>query len=344
MKTEGRRELLFDALKFLAITMVCVWHVIYRAADWDKCRLSYCVNFMLGVNMPLFFAISGYFSRGLMRELNFQKLLNRVVTYAWPIASFGLIVFVNEMHSGLAFAMGRCVNFIVFGAWFFWCLIFCECSVFVIHWIAMKWFPKRRKTCIIGGMIVLFLVIWCIPYGLWYAIAMMPFYWFGLYGLPQMLNQIKGNLVLGAVMICVYTCITLLQGNIITNGISFYWNRMWLLDFTVYGLLLMVARFVIGVIGILACIAAMQFLVRKISVFARMCESFGLGRYTLGIFFVHSFLIAFMFSRFQIEACSLKVLIGVVVCLLSHCIVALSSMIPAVKFGLWGPRRVVKCP
>lgn len=71
------RDLFFDAVKFVAMFMVIWWYVLQCVQD--RAVLSYAVNFIVGVNMPLFFLLSGYLLSaafvGITRKYNWLRFV-----------------------------------------------------------------------------------------------------------------------------------------------------------------------------------------------------------------------------------------------------------------------------
>ena len=79
MKT---RDLFFDVAKFFAILMVVFGHV--QTASQMTWGAPYIKNFIIGVNMPLFFAISGYFTRRMDSTGSWRYLVIRIANLLWP--------------------------------------------------------------------------------------------------------------------------------------------------------------------------------------------------------------------------------------------------------------------
>lgn len=89
-------------VKFLAMFMVVYWHVIsYRPGFELSSRPSYAANFIIAVNMPLFFMVSGFFSRHLHESGNWAKLAARLKLYFWPVVVFSLSNRFVELDAGV---------------------------------------------------------------------------------------------------------------------------------------------------------------------------------------------------------------------------------------------------
>lgn len=87
------RDPLFDLVKAVAMFMVVLSHTISYRIGFDFSSMpSRILDFIMVVNMPLFFMISGFFSRRLHAEGDWGKLANRAISYVWPLAFFAMVV------------------------------------------------------------------------------------------------------------------------------------------------------------------------------------------------------------------------------------------------------------
>ena len=79
---EKKRDPIIDVAKAVAMFMVVYLYVMFYRPGCDlRDNPSYAINFIISVAMPLFFMISGYFSRCLHESGDVVKLLNRFILY-----------------------------------------------------------------------------------------------------------------------------------------------------------------------------------------------------------------------------------------------------------------------
>ena len=188
-----RRDIGFDVAKFLAMFMVVYSHVVSYRLGFDHVTMpSYAMNFIQSVNMPLFFIISGYFAQHLHETRNINKLVDRLVKYFWPMIFFAVFytmidwLFLDKI--GVLEVPALMLKKFLFCGWFFYSLAICD----IITYLVCKYGnvgSRRLFACGIGFLMLLFTSGIC-----WYsapAVAMIPFYWFGLWVLPFLLSKPK---------------------------------------------------------------------------------------------------------------------------------------------------------
>jgi hypothetical protein len=56
-------------------------------ADWSV----YMENAKIGVNMPVFFVMAGYFAAATYRNFKWSKIVSHVVSYMWPHVTIPLV-------------------------------------------------------------------------------------------------------------------------------------------------------------------------------------------------------------------------------------------------------------
>lgn len=83
------RDPYFDLVKAIGITMVVFCHIMVIAPDgmfpvWIN-------NFRIGMNMPIFFVISGYFAWPMVEALNWRKLVRNIRAYLTPALFAGVV-------------------------------------------------------------------------------------------------------------------------------------------------------------------------------------------------------------------------------------------------------------
>ena len=197
MHKENKRDVTFDLARALAMFMVIYSHVMFYRPGFElKTMPSYSVNFIMIVAMPLFFMVSGYFSCHLHQYGNWKKLFNRYIAYFWPMAFFALVFMCFS-----AFVLNRipvsqiplkAVKHFLFAGWFFQVLAICDGITFIAFRCGVLW--QKIGVCLLGYGVCLV----CAE-RIWYVgrvIPMIPFYWFGLLFLPEIMKNTRLFLVL----------------------------------------------------------------------------------------------------------------------------------------------------
>lgn len=285
----GDRDATFDLAKALAIFMVVYWHVMSYRTDFELATTpSYAANFIIVVNMPMFFMISGFFSRRLHEGGCWIKLLNRFIMYFWPMAISKLFFICYDSLVLGEFPITempfRVLRSFLFQGWFFQSLAFCDAITFITFRFDRLW--QRVSISLLGYAICL------VGSGrLWYVgnvVPMIPFYWFGLIFLPYIVKDriwFAASACLGA---CVMIIVTFFCGNVATNGLGFYWDKFDVLHPEMLKAANLVIRLFVGGLGSLAILWGLRTAIRRFTFLERLAP---LGQETLGIFFLQGWLI-----------------------------------------------------
>ena len=286
------RETFFDLVKFFAMLMVVYGHVMgYRMGFDLKTMPSYAENFIVIVNMPLFFIISGYFSNRLHCSYMWCKLWKRLLKYYRPIIFFSFLFAVIECllehRYSIRYIPLEALKKILFCNWFFFALAGCDIITFIAVGIADRF---GRKWAL-SFCLVAFLSCMSMAGRVWYTgniVAMIPFYWFGLCLLPII---VRNNRVLGVTTLIgggVCILFTFFLGNVAVNGLGFYWDRfdLWCPQFD--KAMHMMMRIVFGVAGSLFVIGLVRM---SLKVFPYLSALSFLGLETLGIYLIQGWLI-----------------------------------------------------
>ena len=295
MKKE--RNSYFDVMKAVAIFMVLLSHVIFYRDDYDIKNMPSCIlNFIISVNMPLFFIISGCFARNLHRSLEFRKLGNRLLSYFCPFAFFSIAFSVIESvvfgkYSWSAIPIWAIKKFL-FNGWFFYALAGCD----IITYVACRF----GKTRVLKAVIALLSFIVCMVLNgrvlyVGSIVSMIPFYWFGLLLLPKILEQQKLFFAIGLLGAGVLAFVTFFSGNIGTNGLGFYWDRFDIFNPQLIKIFNMLARYFIGIIGSLFLFMAVRMVLNGLPLLSKV-SMFGME--TLGIYLVQDAVIHEVVNKF----------------------------------------------
>lgn len=279
------RNPFFDVLKFFAILLVVYGHV--GGAFGCSFGSPFINNFIVGVNMPLFFALSGYFSAKTIEVGDWKKLGRHLVGYFWPAASISVVfaVFVIGFHlpeceNGL---IGYAVRRFFFAAWFLWCLAIC----FVLTFVCM--YPK--SNLIKGVMWLMVLLLLPSVSGMWHGAnvrEMLPHFCFGALVLRRW--ESWKNWKVGAGCLLLYLITVAVPNGATSNWRSFYGQPSTWAAFLHDGRLAVfyLARLANGMIGTLGIMWLFQVAVERSNLVARLAP---LGRTTLGVYLLHHWLL-----------------------------------------------------
>ena len=293
---EKKRDPVFDVAKAFAMFMVVYSHVMFYRPGFNlKDNPSYSINFIMVVAMPLFFMISGYFSRRLHESGDVVKLLNRFISYFWPLAIFALVFAVVERLVSGRYLWSQipllALKKFLFCGWFFYTLAVCELIVYLwFHFPRKRW---RIPVCllVIGGCLCGVGRVWHMQQ----IVAMLPFYAFGLWLFPSIVK----NMALFRLLACIgggtLFVTTFLCGNIAINGLSFYWNYLDVFNFSKHDCGLMIIRFIIGTLGAMSILKGLQIMLHVFPML-KCLSTFGVE--TLGIYFIHGYLVKDWCNRF----------------------------------------------
>ena len=296
MRVNKDRDVALDLAKFVAMFMVIYGHVMSYRPGFDLAvSPSYAENFIIPLNMPLFFIISGHFSHGLHEGGSWTKLLNRMISYFWPMAFFALFFTCFEGLVLAKYTMTeipvKIIKNTLFTSWFFQALAICEVITFIAYRFKKRW--MRGACCSIGVLLCL------LSAGrIWYVGSVFPmilFYWFGLFILPYIVVN-RHLYVTTALLGCVGVIgATFFYGNVATNGLSFYTDKIDIYHPTVHNIISQVLRFIVGSAGGLFIIWLLRMLLKRwqgincLAVF---------GTETLGMYFLQGWLIHFLVAPF----------------------------------------------
>ena len=281
---ESKRDPVFDLLKGIAIFMVVLSHVIgYRDGFSHIDEKSYTANFIAMCNMHIFFAVSGYFS---VKVINATVLLRRIVNYFWPCAMFAILYGLFNFVSWRDFPLVAIKAFF-FNNWFFLVLAFCDITLYLAR--------KSRHEMLI--LLICFITSSCIADHVWYMSfyqEMLPFYVLGQYLFPIIKKRGRSSwMCMGLVA---YLTVVFFTGNVAANGLGFYWDHFVLLNPSLRSFLNLVARFAVGVLGVVTLV----FIANSLLLRFRWVRFLGnmIGQRTLQIFFIHGFLVHCISNRF----------------------------------------------
>ena len=335
----SHRNSFLDFVKAVAIYMVVLSHVIgYREGFSHVDSLSYTANFIAMSNMPIFFALSGYFSHGLHSRGFIGGLCRRLLGYFWPMAIFAIVHGIIQGTSIYTFFRASVCAFL-FNNWFFYVLALCDISFFV----SKKFTPLYANY---GFLLVCLLIALTCSGNIWHMsfyAEMFPFYVFGYYLFSLLLgcfsaNRIKRYYIPLMINMIAYFAVVFLCGNVSTNGLGFYWEHFNLLHSSPLYFLHYLFRIVVGISGVMSIMFIVHMLM---SVSGIICEKVAsvVGRRTMQLFFVHGILVHAISNRFCTLSCPTPQLWlwGGGILMLSMLVVLLTERNSAISVIFWGP-------
>lgn len=281
----AKRDPFWDVLKFFAMLLVVYWHT--AGAFESKIGIPYVTNFIVGVNMPLFFIISGYFASRTIENGDWRKLGLRMTSYFWPMATISMFfsaltqVFqLKGFENGFIGCAGRSF---LFGPWFLWCLAICFGVTFLCRRMG-----RSGMFYVLLCFVYCFLLVDCKVWHLGNVRAMLPFFLIGAYVLRKV--DLSKYWFIGLPCMCCYLLIVFIQGQIQTNGLSFYhagisWKLILNDRVVILYTLARIANGVIGCIGIMWCIRVVM---QKEKLLGYLAP---LGTTTLGVYLLHQWIL-----------------------------------------------------
>lgn len=340
LKMCGSRVLTFDVLRFVAMFMVVFIHLLNEDIAKRPDEVSRCANFIIGCNMPLFFVISGYFGRRMIESLDVRKYLMRLAMYFVPMITFsivnGILYSLVLEKTGFATIPMRIVKCFLFGGWFFYTLAICEGIT-----LFMRYIQKRLRIPTFVGGFVAFLILLSLPVNVWYVnrvIDMFPYFLMGMFWLPFVWERRDRFVSVAACLFVAYFLLCVLEGNVRTNGLGFYWERITLLHSSVRDYGLAIARLMIGVLSSFSIIVLMDKLINCFSALTKLAT---LGTTTIGIYYMHGFVIRLL-CRNEVVAWGAIIPTALLIYIGCHWVVVLSKRNRFLNVCLWGSNKIAK--
>ena len=288
MIEKSSRIATFDVAKALVMLLVVGGHIqgngiVANANEWCD---PYFGNLTVGLDMPLFFMISGYFSVNSIRNGSWGRIVARTIGFLWPVAAFGVIfgaiiglTGTKPLWKVLLYPVAR----VAFGDWFLLTIAIMYFSCAVLMRIGRS--ELQRLLLIAVFYVALFFAPRWIPFH-WTSnvMHMLPYFVFGMFVLRPFELHKKSWVAVPAGLFFVGT--VLLEGDVNVNGMSFYnVTTDWHVTLTDgYLLLCFWARTLVGISGAIYALWLLDKLCANISIMGRMAP---LGTTTLGVYVMH---------------------------------------------------------
>lgn len=329
------RHSLFDVTKALMMLWVIWGHLgLYHIVDVSTFGDAYIQNAKIGVNMPVFFMISGYFAALTFEKCGWSKIAARSVGLLWPqtalaavVAVFGLLLSVDFSES---------VEYLL-TIWFLRTML----VVYVLAALAYKLFNSDvlRWTAMIFiyGMMI-FLPASLKFFWIGQSAHMFPYFVFGLMVLhkhevykTKWISMLCGMFFLGAVI---------LEGDEPTVGMSFWSGATHWSDVvsSTYNIMTFFARTAVGIAGSIFTLFIFDRLLR---IWPRLSSIAVFGTTTMGVYVLHEVVLinageTFPFLHFPSWT---RWLVAIVYFLVCHFVVISIKRCAAVKFMFFGDEK-----
>lgn len=214
----------FDLLKFALMVMVVRGHLEGNGFFDPLNGIAY--NLTIGVSMPLFFMISGFFAAKAFETNDNIKIVARITSFLWPLAAFGIIFGLTLFMFGkitfwklLLYPAARVCG----GSWFLSTLAMLY-AIFAVVWKfakRMKW----RLAALSWIYLALFFLAGQGKVAAWLHLGdvlhMLPYFAFGVLVLKPFNLYKKWAVAIPCGIF--FLLVIFFEGDVRANGMSFYW-------------------------------------------------------------------------------------------------------------------------
>ena len=326
-----KRDPYFDVVKAFAMLLVVAGHT--RWAYGCQVGNPPIDNFIVGMNMPVFFMISGYFAAKTIWDGDWRKLAKHIVGYFWPLAVasciFAVLAVLLNIDGSEKGLIGYAGRYFLFPLWYLWCLAICFVVTFLTACI-----PKISPLVAVIGIycVLLFLK------GVWYignVRAMLPHFLFGLFVLRKW--PLWKNRLLGAICLLAYLIFVVTSNSFRLNGLSFYTGATDWSSFVAepINIVLLFARTLLGFVGSVGIMWLICEIVCKFPDVGILLSP--LGKTTLGVYIFHQWILARCVEYLPIGS-SFVATLGFAFILFGVChyITIVLKLIPWLRRIVWG--------
>ena len=251
----NKRDPFFDIVKLLAVFMVVFRHVMFSSE-----LLLFPIpvaNATVGMNMPVFFIMSGWFAWPTIVSSDWRKLGLHLKSYMWP--TIVLIVFfacIEPFAVGASWSL-RDVFVLstkrwLFGPWFIWTLCECYLLLFLCRFLARS---ASCKGMFQVSVVVGFALLMCVNCRFFFVSCLRSMFPYFLIGCFLRRSNVRPwewkwlSIVFGVIFVLV----VLLEGDARECGMSFYRaETSWRAFGSLNSAMTLFARPVVGVMGSLS--------------------------------------------------------------------------------------------
>ena len=282
------RDPYFDVVKAVAISMVVFCHVMCLAPT--STFPTWINNFRIGMNMPVFFVLSGYFAWPMIEARDWRKLGRNIRCYLQPALFAGVLFTSFELVIGLVKPMPRdisvrLVRSVFVDPWFIITLIECQLILFLSFAVCQRMW---RALLIVA---VVLLAIMCRPSSVpgtihWGClVSMMPHFIFGAIVLRKFGCRLWEKRMVGLSCLFAFIAFIFSEGDVAANGMSFYTADSTIRAFSSFDS--GACFFLRPIVGLLGAIGVMT-LIRLVFDIAPFISCVAkIGTLTLGIYIFH---------------------------------------------------------
>lgn len=307
------RNPIFDIGKFVIMLFVVYDHIPHLYPKSFDPGMSYFSNLNIGMSMPFFFIVSGYFSASSISS----KVFKRLFSFLWPLFSFGIVIALSRYFVGeisfwkmLVYPVWQ----LFFGSWFLRTLAI----IFLIHALVWRFAPERFR-CVV--LLLIYGLLFFAPRDsvfFWTAqvMHMFPYFTFGMVVMQKWRCYDNSWLAVPAGILFLLTVV--LEGNIRTNGMAFYWvSSDWRTVLNDSHLIFcFFARTIVGISGTIFFLWSLDKLLKLIP---RLTFLAKFGTTTLGVYLLHEWPLVMVGKHFEISAMSVSVSLGLALALFFVC-------------------------
>lgn len=330
----------FDIAKALIMFYVVMGHLVGNGivSDFHAWMNPVFTNIKVGVSMPIFFVMSGYFSTSSLGSGSWGKVIARTLGFLQPVFVFGIVFAAIIAMTGtlpwwkvLLYPLAR----ILFADWFLLTLAIIYFVCAVIFRIA-KSTRYRLLCCTVFYCSLVFLPKCFALYWVKNVCHMFPYFVFGLFALKT--YGLRSNKLWVASCAVIFLLTVILEGRCWENGMSFYGASIYWRDVasSMKSVLCFFWRTVVGITGSVFVLNALDVICRKWPWVNTLSV---LGTTTIGIYVMHQWPMV-QIRRFALMQQSLPALwqypIGIGVFLFCHvCTIVIrrNALLRSVVFG-----------
>lgn len=277
-----KRQVAFDLAK-MAMMLWVVWGHLGLYGIVDQHASVFVLNAKIGVNMPVFFVMSGFFAASTFAKANWTKILCRTALYVWPHLTIPLTCALLWIIVGGMDIMSAINNVHLY--WFLRTLamIYLLCAViycfsrndlmrwvlFVVTYVAMLFWPRPLRFW------------WCAQ-----VIHMYPYFVFGLMVLSR--HRIDSYPAISLACGVAFLSVSFFAGDFISLGMNFwqsspYWEAV-LFDLRCF--VTFFARTAVGICGSIFVLFLANVVEKRIP-WTRLLAPLGLS--SLGVYVLHEY-------------------------------------------------------
>ena len=278
------RRNFFDVLK-AAMMFWVIWGHLGTYGVVEEAASIYVHNAKIGVNVPVFFTISGFFAARSFCRRDVCEVAARTFCLVWPQLAFAFVCAIAALFISFDFMAARQVFRFVLGFWFLRTLALIYVYSFIIWRLARSETQRYIYFAIAYGL-MLFCPS-CMRF--WWngqVIHMFPYFVFGFLVLSrrELFRSVKMSLVCAAFFLAV----VFLQGDSSVNGMNFwnvnpYWESV-LFHWRDFVTLFM--RIAVGITGSVFLLFLAYYAVDKFPALNHLAT---LGTTTLGVYVIHEY-------------------------------------------------------